>query len=248
MKDKCGAKYSRVAELIREGKSLYEVDEEYPEVVLMHHKKLSEYVNFTECKKLTQRVMKPGDLVFRPTDPDETQSVENFEIRYWLETNLFVRDRPPKTKNLWIWGAPSLGKSLLRHKLALAGVRQFLVPMQEEWFDGYADGCYDLLVFEEFCGQKPVTSVNGMCDGYPWKYKVKSMSAKTKYDNLPVLVLSNYSPLDSYLKVDHQRLKGLEERFEVVHVTEFIAIEVEKKEEEPSIGNISEPDHIHDNC
>ncbi len=104
--------------------------------------------------------------------------------------------------------------------------RVYVVPLDTHNLDDYEDSEYDLIVFDEYKGQKSITWMNGFVQGSPFPvYRRYNSTIKTK--NLPIIVLSNYSIEEAYSKVNMfhpERLDTVRTRFQVEHVVSFINI------------------------
>jgi len=98
--------------------------------------------------------------------------------------------------------------------------------MDVKHLDGYSDQEYDLIVLDEFKGQKSITWMNSFVQGVPFKV-FRRYNSYDKIKNLPVIVLSNYSIEEAYGKVNMfnpERLIPLKERFDCINVKKFINI------------------------
>ncbi len=98
--------------------------------------------------------------------------------------------------------------------------------MDVRHLDDYDDKDYDLIVMDEFKGQKSITWMNGFTQGSPFPIH-RRYEGTIKKKNLPVIVLSNYSIEGAYEKVNMfnpERLNSLKNRFEVVNVLKFIKV------------------------
>ncbi len=104
--------------------------------------------------------------------------------------------------------------------------RIYWVPLDTAHLDDYCDEDYDIVVFDEFKGQKSITFMNSFIQGTPYLvYRRYRSYLKTK--NLPVIVLSNYSIDEAYSKVhmfNPERLIPLKKRFKCINVKKFINI------------------------
>lgn len=78
---------------------------------------------------------------------------------------------------------------------------------------------YDLAVIDEFRGSdKPLGWLNLWLQGNPMPLRKKG-SQYTKEQNIPTIILSNYSPREAYSKVPDHILGTLLSRLEVISVT-----------------------------
>ncbi len=104
-------------------------------------------------------------------------------------------------------------------------MRVYWAPIQEKWLNEYEDGCYDLVVFDEFKGQHTISFMNQFVSGGPLAIPIKMQGIQpVKKENVPVIVLSNYPIIEAYGGVDEARARTLEARFTEVCVETFIDI------------------------
>lgn len=209
-KEKIGDK---VAKLIDEGKSLAEVKEEERGYFLVNKRKIEEYQTWVECEKA-----KKSKLAWVPP-PYQDYTDANKQIAEWLCKNIRVT-RPFKAPQLFITGKPNLGKTSL-----IAWLSKFLsvypFPMEEEFYDQYSDD-YDLVVMDEFKGQKKITFLNEFLQGSTMSIRKKG-SQGIKNKNIPVIILSNLTLETCYKKANEDgRLDSLRARLEIVEVDSFI--------------------------
>lgn len=88
--------------------------------------------------------------------------------------------------------------------------------MHEDWYDDYEDGCYDIAIMDEFKASKTLTWMNQFLQGHPMHLKKKGVPGYLKRDNLPVIILSNYSPENCYNNVPPSHLDPLMRRLTLV--------------------------------
>ena len=96
-----------------------------------------------------------------------------------------------------------------------ARLRVYDMPKDEDFYDGYEDGCYDLVVMDEFKSHKKIQFLNAWCDGQPLPLRQKGCQS-VKNDNLPLIVCSNFSIENCY----HEGIgrDALVDRFNVVRM------------------------------
>jgi len=133
-------------------------------------------------------------LLYSGDDPSTALLVK------WLNTNLFVK-RFLKQKQLFISGPPSSYKSFFFEYLANY-LRVYFMPISEDWYNGYDDSFFDLVVMDEFLGQKMLTFLNSFSDGTTVTLKVKNNQV-TKRNNLPFVIISNKTISEIYTKPEH---------------------------------------------
>lgn len=114
-------------------------------------------------------------------------------------------------------GPTGIGKSYLLNQLREL-FRVYDVP-HESWNDTYQDGIYDLIVMDEFNGQKTITEMNLLTDGYQTPLKRRGTSPYLKTDCLPVILCSNKYPLEVYHNVflkDKALVEAFNARYELL--------------------------------
>ena len=95
-------------------------------------------------------------------------------------------------------------------------------PRDEKWWDGYSDNEYDLIVLDEFFTQKTITELNPILSGDPVPLSRRGLSPIVKRQNLPVIILSNYTPEECFTRVAVQqphKIAPLLDRLIVVQAT-----------------------------
>jgi len=123
------------------------------------------------------------------------------QLAEWFNANIQNKTRAPRTRQLYLFGKPGIGKSRLVNQLAVFN-RVWSKPKsanKDEWFDGYDDNSCDLICMEEFVGSIPPATINAFIEGgrRPLTFPVKGGHV-TKESNHAVIILSNYSPDKAY--------------------------------------------------
>lgn len=135
----------------------------------------------------------------------------------WLEANVKAPlPRPIKTPQLYVWGPPNAGKSSMVQRLS-QHLRIYYMPKGESFYDFYDDRDFDLIVFDEFKAQKTITEMNSWLSGEPIALRIKG-GQRMKRKNLPVLILSNYSPAQAYSNSSEMALAIFMTRFHCVQI------------------------------
>lgn len=216
-----GSKSDTVAGMICSGASLQEIATKMPGYFLLNKKKIEDFKSWTMNLEVTRSLL-PLHMPLDTTGMNEnTRSIAD-----WLNTNL-LKNRAFKQKQLYVWGEANLGKTSMILQIQKY-LRVYFVPMTEDFYDFYSDEDYDLIVFDEFRGQKTVTFMNAFLQGGFYNIRKKgSQYMKTK--NLPSIILSNYDPSTIYK--DPMKTSTFLARLETVHVEEFINIEFKTRQE-----------------
>lgn len=161
---------------------------------------------FCRAKKRNADLMTWSPVPLDGLNPSSTT------IGEWLNANLF-QERAFKQAQMWIHGPPNHGKTSLIAALQKS-CRVYVIPMTEKWDDLFDDNDYDLVVFDEFKGQRSITWMNGFTDGSHFPVSRRGTAPFLKTKNLPCIVLSNFSIQGAYSKVDQlERLAPLMARF-----------------------------------
>ncbi|QDJ95277.1 replication-associated protein [Capybara virus 35_cap1_1079] len=204
---------AQVAESIMSGKSLSDINKENPGYVMMNKRKIEEYESWVKCEQSKKQKV---DWV-PPSVEGLTDS--NLQIAKWICSNI-RQNRAFKAPQLYIHGPRNLGKTSLVEWLERS-LSVYHMPTTEEFYDHYSDD-YDLVVIDEFKGQKTLQFMNQFLQGSPMTIRKKG-SQSMKYKNLPVVILSNYSLNECYPKAANDgRLDTLMCRLDFVEVDSFI--------------------------
>lgn len=213
IKKKKAGKSTDIAKLIMEGKSMAEVNEVDPGYFMLNKRKLEDYETWVKC---TQNKKSKKEWIPPPLDG---LTDANKQIAEWISLNV-RQPRKFKDPQLFITGPKNLGKTSLIEWLEKY-LSVYHIPQTEDFYDLYSDD-HDLVVFDEFKGQKTIQWMNLFLQGAPMNIRKKG-SQYMKMKNLPVIILSNYSLGDCYPKArDDGRLDTLQSRLTVVEIDSFI--------------------------
>jgi hypothetical protein len=209
LKRKGSGAFNEVVNHLKVTQDLASVDTDLLPCVALHLQKFQNFV--TWYGTTLHRPQKwPGDLYLEgPADLTE-RHFGLFEIVQWLNTNIGVTDRPRKTPQLYIKAPSNFHKTWLIDFLSKYQ-RIYRVCLDEAFYDGYQDSLYDLMVFDEWKGQRPMTHMNMLLEGTEMRLRVKG-SQVVKKKNLPVIILSNYAPGIEYWKTAEERLDTFKNR------------------------------------
>jgi len=216
---KKNGKFEDVAKLIAEGQTMKELFVTHPGFVLNHKRKIED---LQQWMKRNKKEEKKEWVKFKTEDIRDLNTPSEISIAEWLNKNIKEK-RDFKQTQLYIWGPPNMGKTSLINKLS-EFLRIYYVPRDEDFYDEYEDGVYDLIVFDEFTNTKKMQFMNQFLDGQSM-YLRKKGGQIMKSDNLPIIILSNYSLEQNYKKLyEAAKLGPICARLEVVEVKEFISL------------------------
>lgn len=207
------AKNAQVAMMIKNGASLMEINEQFPGFCLQNLGKLQAYLHFTRACNNVKTLVPLPKISFSPTR-------QNGLILRWLGLNLFD-PRVLRQKQLYLWGAPRMGKTTLVQTLSNS-FRTYFPSHGEKYWDGFSED-HQLIVFDEFCGNVQLSMMKMILDGQemilPCRYQ---HFHKTK--NIPIIILSNDAPTSVYKTVSFTNLQAFIDRLFIVEISEFITI------------------------
>jgi len=215
-------KFAWIAKEIKNGKSMPELDELDSGFVLHHKRKIEEYIAWQQVRSEKKMKKSWSDVKGTP-DPG---NVHNTLIYEWLITNI-KKPRKLRQPQLYLFGPPGIGKTHLVSQLAEYLSIYYMSRDDGEFMDRYEDGAYDLIVFDEFSNKKSMQFMNQVLDGQTCTLKKKGGQILKK-DNLPCIVLSNYSLEENYRNLAEKGyLEPLKTRLEIVFCPEKIQIAFE---------------------
>jgi len=226
--------------LIQAGAGLDELDDIEPSFVMTNLVKLQNYFGFRTLKARRQAYVlgKARKLDVRSAPGSRTLHCER--IASWLNLNV----RQPRThrqKQLWIKSPPGSGKTSMILMLEEAyGLSIYYWPKDEKWWDGYDDNAYDFIVLDEYKAQKKITELNPVLSGDPVPVSRRNRPPIVKRDNLPVIVLSNFTPSECYHKASPSSLAPLLDRLTIVELPPRALLRFEFHHPVPPV--VPEPD------
>ena len=212
--NKKSSKTALIAEGILNGDTISDVVDANPGFAMMNMNKIINFVQYASRKRKHDELAAWTDLV--STTPDVPNA---YEIVQWVNENCQPGIvRPFKASQLWLYGDPAMGKT----SLALILEKRLIIyrpKYDEDFYCGFDDEYDNLVVFDEFSGQKKVTFLNEFVQGSPMNLRVKGGTVQKK-TNLPVIVLSNLHPRECYPNVPQVKMNALLSRFEVLKLEE----------------------------
>lgn len=199
------------AEMIRDGKTLFELDDAMPGWIMMNKRKAQEYIAFIAVKKARLSLKE-----WVPLDLDNYVEDWELEIVNWLNTNI-KSPREFKQRQLYIWSdGPNTGKTTLVEQLE-DYLSVFRLP-KTPYVDGYMSGAFDLVVCDEFKSHFTIQFLNEFLQGSKMHLNQKG-TGTVKSDNPPMIFLSNLPLAACYRnKCNTGPFAALESRFLQVQV------------------------------
>jgi len=225
-------KHANMVALLKKGKTPAEVMEEYPCQYFLMRKQVHEFYNDLQLKQMDQK-KPPLKRISAP--PGKMQTDQAQLLLTWLQDNLMPqarKDRKPRSLHLYLKGPPGIGKSRMANELRNV-LRVYDIP-GEKWADSYENGIYDLLLFDEFNGQKTIQEMNVLTDGYVTPLVRRCKPPILKKDILPTIVISNKLPGEVYHKSDQAYVEAFASRYLIIdYGEEKIDLEFEIEDREP---------------
>lgn len=203
-----------VATMIKEGKSLMQINELQPGYLMIHQKKIIEYQSMLRSHS-TNALKEWNGAHYVGLDICSASIAAD-----WFSKNI-KQVRKFKQQQLYISGPTDYRKTSLIRMLS-DYIRIYWVPMDEDFYDEYDDNLYDLICFDEFYKQKSYTFMNKFTEGGVMYIKKKG-SQILKSRNLPVVILSNYTIGECY--PDEIQRHTMSSRFMCIHLNEPIDLD-----------------------
>lgn len=194
-----------VAEALLNGVPLKELASLHPGFVMSHLQKMLLFQAL---------VCQSGERV--PVKMNLTMDPCSAKLARWLGMNLHTK-RPIRAPQLYVHSSPGVGKTTT---FAMLGQEiNIFRPVRPNgssvYWDGYSDEETDLILFDEWNCQWPITAMNDLLSGAPTTLKIHGGTIK-KNINKPIVLLSNLHITKNYPNVPHQvydafidRLQGL---------------------------------------
>lgn len=210
---KSGYGFTYLANEIKAGKTLYELDDVIPGFIANHKRKIEDYIQFQEEKK---RYLTPKPKFYGFKIPDFHP--EWSKVACWVNEN-FLLPRQPRQKQLWLWSRePEMGKSF-----------PFSIILRKyfncyEWTTDGKQGKEilkaDYILLDELKGGVTVTTLKSLSQMYGMNLDLKYGDITFWNRNVPLIITSNRPPTEIYRKCDIEEIRSLESRFEMIEVSE----------------------------
>lgn len=219
---KKSTKSDLICQAIKQGDNIDKVREDYPSFFLMHERQVEYYYNCVQQGKRSRYLKSKFYCITSFVGDGE---LNNQRIAGWLNDHV-IKEHKFRTNNLWIWGGTQLGKTSLVELLIENGVNVYTVDYSTHFFTGISINT-QLLVFDEFKGQRTITELNKLADGSRCQLDVKGSTFKIEKP-IPVLVLSNFPIEQCFHNVEDAWLNTLRGRFTEINVTKKVEIAINK--------------------
>lgn len=198
-----------IAEMVKAGRTYDDIleDETTSPFMVLHASKVERYISSIELlrERKKRKLEKPNYC---------TLVINN------LIFNLLIKPLPFKSKQLWIYGKANVGKTTIIRNLLDHGLRGYEIPTNEDHASW--DNEYDFAYIDEFKGQLKIQFLNQFLQGsimrLPGKYVA---GGRVKNINIPVFILSNFTPAEVYKNKTLQELEPLLERLQVIELTSY---------------------------
>lgn len=211
------SKSTAVAEMLKSGSTLEQIWETEPGYFLQNKKKIQELYYWLQSYHQSKKL--PG-IKFPISYKGENQQVSL--IVEWLNTNL-SSSMPFKAKHLYIYGPSNFCKTSLVMKVS-SFIPVYDMPMMEDFYDFFVNDRFHLCLLDEFRAHKTIQFLNLWLQGSSMNLRMKG-SQLLKTQNLPTIILSNYSLDECYPKTDINKLITLENRLTVIKLEQPIDID-----------------------
>lgn len=148
------------------------------------------------------------------------------KIHRLLKRDVGERRRVHRQKHIWLYTGQGVGKTTLIEQLKRR-CRVFDMPNKYP-LEGYQDGVYDCMVFEEFKpGSCELSVLNNITGGGSTSDGANRYQKATKSDNLLVIIASNYQPGECYKNcIGNKAYMALLDRFYFLQFDEDMPIRI----------------------
>jgi hypothetical protein len=234
VKTKQGYGFTYLANEIKAGKTIYELDDVIPGFIANHKRKIEEYIQFQEEKKRHFEV-KPKFPGFQI----ETRMPYDWElIANWANDN-FLKPRAPRQPQLWIWSRePEMGKT---YPWAI---------LLRQYYNCY-EWCYsskqdksildcDYILLDELKGGITVGDLKSLSQMYGMNLDIKYGNITQFKKNVPLIITSNRPPREIYTKHPNEEMTSLESRFLIINVSDPYHLKIKEPQEQfsPTTTNL----------
>jgi len=220
-----GEMHQIVEQMVNNQMTPQQILEEHPYEYFRGRRHILDFYADLQMQKKSKTVLKELRVIL--PQAGMKSSISGSALITWLNGNLIEtkrKDRQIKTSQLWLFGAPNIGKSRMFSLYLKPFLRQYTVP-HHDFYCEYADDAYDVAILDEYNGWKTITWLNQWLEGTPIVLNQKNKPGYTKQYNIPTVILSNLSPHQVYQKVPPIQLEALLSRLEVIEMKDEIMLE-----------------------
>lgn len=228
-KSKKSTKSDTISERLLQGAKIKDLIEDEPGFVMMNLRKLQEFSAFLESKErqTSRAAALSQECRVKVADGHSTSSTR--ALASWLNKNLRNPSLPRRRKQLWLQAPPQAGKTTMIENLTeWFQLSVYFMPKDEQWNDLYEDGEYDLVLLDEYKGQKTIQFLNSWLSNDPQPVSRRGKAPIVKRDALPFIILSNLSPREVYHKCSDASFDALMSRLKLIKLEENELIRLEK--------------------
>lgn len=230
-KKKESTKSTLMAKKLLDGATLQDLNEQDPGFVMMNQKKLKEY------QALIAVWMDTPTKIWKPIQIHPLSLPASLvKLAGWLNVNL-GQPRQLRQKQLLLSSPPGMGKTTLVE--ALRTYFRVYDSMGDKWFDGFDPLHHQIIVYDEFHSNVPLSIINKILDGQRCLLQTKGGSVH-KVINIPVIILTNYTSDELY--VGEKVSPSVREAF----LSRCLYIRLKKGEECWRLLSHFDPPHEHD--
>lgn len=219
------APWKKYAPFLQDGTMTWsDVDDENPAFAAQNMRTIDQYIQRSASKRESAAEL----LTLEPVEVRQGSSFEEKEVVGWINDNIVgFPKREHKRKQLFLWGASNLGKSYWATELLPKFARVY--HGRNQWWPDYSDDRYDVIVFNEFSGMIPLTTLNLLAEGSQVHIEAKN-SSSWKRKNLPMIICSNRPFGEIYINKDLQTIEALENRFLVLNLHSVMHLVLKAKD------------------
>jgi len=210
------SKASKYATDMLSGASARSILRQDPGYYLQNKRKIEEYAAM--CRVYASQLDKqewPGPLDYQGTHSQTREIID------WLNSNIKT-NRYFRQEQLYISGPKQHYKTTMVRLL-----RVFLMiydmPKSEDFYDLYEDDLYDLVLLDEFKGQKKPQDLNEWLQGEDINVRQKGKQSYKK-DNLPMIILANWPIYTVYKNLTLEHLEPTMSRLKMIDLESPIDI------------------------
>lgn len=210
------SKASKYATDLLSGGSTRSILQQDPGYYLQNKRKIEEFASMCAVyNSIASKQAWPASLKYTGTHP------ETLEIIEWLSSNIRC-ERAFRQEQLYISGPKQHYKTTIIRLLKVF-LMTYDVPKGEEFYDLYEDGLYDLLILDEFKGQKKLQDLNEWLQGDDMNIRQKGKQYY-KRQNLPMIILANWPLPQVYHNLTPEKIEPTMSRLQHVHLNTPIDI------------------------